>query len=334
MENYNNVMYTQVSYRRNIKDMPFVNKLSDNELALGVIRSLSEIFGEDLEFKTLKNISLEMCNNLYERGFFSKEIIENKDISAYAINEEKSNIIFINEQDHIRIVSKLNGFKLEDCFNNANALDDAILEKLEMCFDINLGYLSANPNLVGTGMEISIGLFLPALTYGEKLETIKKDILRGEFEFYDKNGNVWNGKTPFIILKNLYTFGYKENEIACLIENITNKLIELERLEETNIFNVSASKLIDNIYRTFGELGTCYRISSKEAEEKMGKILWGLNLNALKLKRKINIFEFIYTLGDYHISSKNDGIKEIEKKRAKLINEYIINNIQKGVVDV
>ena len=59
MANCNNVIFTSVSYRRNIKDMPFVSKLTDTELAFGVCKTLNEIYGDEFEFKSLKNISLK-----------------------------------------------------------------------------------------------------------------------------------------------------------------------------------------------------------------------------------------------------------------------------------
>ena len=72
MTDYKNVICSLVSYRRNIKDMPFVKTLTDTEQAVGVVRSMSEIFGDDFEFKALKNISTEDCLILLEKG----EIIE------------------------------------------------------------------------------------------------------------------------------------------------------------------------------------------------------------------------------------------------------------------
>ena len=89
MTNCSNVVFSYVSYRRNIKDMPFVNKLTDFEQAVGVARSLSEIFGEELEFKSLKNLPLSICQELEEKGIITKELIENKDISAYDITSKR-----------------------------------------------------------------------------------------------------------------------------------------------------------------------------------------------------------------------------------------------------
>ena len=169
MENYKNVLSCSVSYRRNIKDMPFVKMLTDSEQAIGVTRSLSEIFGDDYEFRTLKNLPLSTCKLLEEDNIITANLIENKDISAYGKNYVKNAYLYINEQDHIRIKVVEKGYNLEKCYKLANEIDDKILDKLEMAFSTTYGFLTSNPNLSGTGMEIEVVLFLPALTQNEKL---------------------------------------------------------------------------------------------------------------------------------------------------------------------
>ena len=335
MTNYSNVIFSYVSYRRNIKDMPFVNKLTDFEQAIGVCRSMSEIFGEELEFKSLKNIPLSTCLELEEKGDITKELIENKDISAYGISENGEKKVFACEQDHIRIVATQKGFNLEECFKTANLMDDLILEKLEMCFDVNIGYLTANPKQAGTGMEIGCLLFIPAVVKSGAYKKVQSELLKHEFEFLNMDGGTWNEKSPFVIIKNIFTFGYKENQFAEKLYKIVEKIIELEKAEENNLFNLSASTLVDEIFRNYGTLLGAYRISYEEAQERLGSILWGLDLNVLKRKKKFDIFSNLVKIKEKHLlGGKEENIKEIEKKRAKTICNIINDCIVKGEVDV
>ena len=335
MTNYSNVIVSYVSYRRNIKDVPFVNKLIDNEPAVGIARSMSEIFGEELEFKSLKNLPLNFCLELQEEGIITKELVENKDISAYGINENQEKIVYTCEQDHIRLLSKKSGFALEDCFNVANAMDDQVLEKLEVCFDVNLGYLTANPKHFGTGMEIGCMLFIPAIMQSGYISKIKSEFLKNEFEFLNIDGGEYDEKSPFVIIKNTFTFGYKENQFAEKLYKIVQKILELEKAEEDKIFNVSASTLVDNLFRNYGILSNAYRISFKEAQERLGQILWGVELNILKRKKKFDIMSILAKIKENHIlNGKEEGIKETEKKRAKILSDFIKEYVYKGEVDV
>ena len=332
MTDFSMVLECSVSYRRNIKDMPFVKTLTDNELAVGVSRTMSEIFGDEFEFKSLKNIPLDVCQKLKESGVLSEGLIDNKDISAYGVNEDRTKFIYINEQDHIRLIAKSKGFNLEHCFNMANSMDDLVLEKLEMAFTNDYGYLTSNPLLMGTGMEINVLLFLPALTQANKLDKITTELLKDEFEMFRYGQNSTN-KCPFVIIKNKYTFGYKESEFASKMQDIITRICELETNEENNIFEMSASALVDNIFRDYGIACSCYRISFSESLEKIGNILWGIRLKMLKCKKAKSIFDFNYELQEFHLGSEL-SIKESEKLRAKMLNQFVLDNISKGEVDV
>lgn len=334
MENYKNVLYCSVSYRRNIKDMPFVKLLTDTEQALGVTRSMSEILGDDFEFKALKNLSLSDCKLLEEDGIISSNLIENKDVSAYGKNINSNLIIYINEEDHIRIKSVSKGYNLEECYNDANAIDDKILEKLEMCFNTDYGYLTSNPMLCGTGMQLEVCLFLPALISDRKINIIKPEIEQNNFELVDLLTKSTDKLSAFVVLRNKYTFGLKENEFAEVLNKIIKKIIELETLEENKLFDFSASNLIDRIYRSFGVAKNAYRLTFEEAVECFGFVLWGINLKVLNAKKQFDILENLCKIKEYHINNNNLNIKEVEKIRAKTVANVLENVVKKGDVDV
>ena len=333
MADYNTVLFSSISYRRNIKDMPFVKMLTDTELAVGVARSMSEIFGDEFNFKSLKNMPLKDCLILKEENIISDELIANKDISAFGENDDKSKYIYVNEQDHIRLVAKSKGFELESCFKSANEMDDAILEKLEVCFDVNLGYLTSNPKLLGTGMEICEWLFIPALVKSNMLEKIKRELLKDEYELLSFDLKPYDQQSPFVVIKNKHTLGYKENEFAKNMQKLVEKITELEVIEEDKIFDLSSSGLVDEIYRSFGELWGCYRIGLAEANQRIGQMLWGIRLGVLKCKKTADIFNLLNVIKENHIGA-NLSIKEQEKSRARIINKFVIENITKGEVDV
>ena len=335
MENYKNVLSCSVSYRRNIKDMPFVKMLTDSEQSIGVTRSLSEIFGDDYEFRTLKNLPLSTCKLLEEDNIITANLIENKDISAYGKNYVKNAYLYINEQDHIRIKVVEKGYNLEKCYKLANEIDDKILDKLEMAFSTTYGFLTSNPNLSGTGMQIEVVLFLPALTQNEKLAKIQKELLKDEYDFVSLDTNKLNPSCPFIKLKNKYTFGYKENEFAENINRIVAKLCELENLEENTIFDFSASHLVDKIFRAYGILKNAYRLEYNDAVSNLALIQWGINLKVLKTQKQYDILNILCKIKEEHLNENNNqNIKGIEKSRARFLTNLIETSITKGEVDV
>lgn len=334
MTNCKNILCSFVSYSRNIKDMAFVKTLTDTEQAVGVVRSMSEIYGDDFEFKALKNLPLEDCLKLKEKGQITQNLIDNKDISAFGKNEDINSYIFINEQEHIRLLSIRYDFDLEQCYNTANSLDDKLSDKLELAFNTTYGYLTANPFNCGTGMRVGCLLFLPAIASNNKLNLLKGEQNAKDIDFFDINGKIHNGKSPFVIVKNRYTFGYKENEFAEKIKRVVEQIIDLEQREENNIFDLSASSLVDKIFRDFGIAKNAYRLSLDESIDLLANIQWGINLKILKSKNNFDIIDILCKIQERHLSLQNLNAKEMEKTRAKFLQNILEKCVVKGEVDV
>ena len=68
----------------------------------------------------------------------------------------------INEEDHLRIQVMRAGFQLKKAWNAINAIDSELEEKLNYAFSPTLGYLTACPTNLGTGMRASAMMHLPA----------------------------------------------------------------------------------------------------------------------------------------------------------------------------
>ena len=334
MTNYKNVICSYVSYRRNIKDMPFVKTLTDTEQAVGVVRSMSEIFGDDYELKALKNLPMQDCLKLLEKGEITQELLDNKDISAFGKCEENGSYILINEQEHIRLIVYSKNFDLEKCYNIANSMDDKVSDKLELAFNTTYGYLTSNPMLCGTGMQVGCLLFLPAIVHNKKLISLLADSQTKDFEFFNLDGKVHDGKSAFVSIRNKYTFGYKENEFAQKLQALVEQIMELEMREENKIFDFSASNLVDKIYRSYGIAKNAYRLNLAEAQDLLCDIYWGINLKVLKIKNSFDILNILCKIKENHLNVQGMNIKEIEKARAKVLSSILDKNTVKGEVDV
>ena len=93
--------------------------------------------------------------NHHERHLISRELAE----ASVDKNERFS--LMINEEDHLRIQVMQSGFNLSSVWEQINGIDDAIEQKVTYAFHQRLGYLTACPTNVGTGMRVSVMLHLP-----------------------------------------------------------------------------------------------------------------------------------------------------------------------------
>ena len=82
---------------------------------------------------------------------------------AFLASEDESVTVMLCEEDHIRINAFAAGLEIEKAYEKADKVDDIFLRSMPIAFDKKLGFLTASPINLGTGLKISVGLHLPAI---------------------------------------------------------------------------------------------------------------------------------------------------------------------------
>jgi protein arginine kinase len=107
---------------------------------------------------------------LVERHLISREHAESHGTRAVAIDGHEKFSLMINEEDHLRIQVMQSGLDLEGTWRQVNQIDDLVEKKVTYAFHEKLGYLTACPTNVGTGMRVSVMLHLPALVLTRQID--------------------------------------------------------------------------------------------------------------------------------------------------------------------
>lgn len=89
-----------------------------------------------------------------------------------AISEGERHSVMINEEDHLRIQVLHSGFALDDCWQECDVLDNQIEATVPFAFHPQLGYLTACPTNVGTGIRVSVMVHLPALRVTREIQKV------------------------------------------------------------------------------------------------------------------------------------------------------------------
>jgi Arginine kinase len=75
------------------------------------------------------------------------------------------------------------GLNLDEVWQMVNQWDDRIEEHVVYAFDEKLGYLTACPTNVGTGIRVSVMLHLPALALTRQIEKIFRSLQKLDWRF-------------------------------------------------------------------------------------------------------------------------------------------------------
>ncbi len=84
--------------------------------------------------------------------------------------------MMINEEDHMRMQALRPGLQLRQAWSAIDAFDSALEKKLDYAFSNDLGYLTACPTNLGTGIRVSAMLHLPGLVLAEQINPIIQSV--------------------------------------------------------------------------------------------------------------------------------------------------------------
>ena len=331
-ENFENIaISSRIRLARNISGFNFFTKLRETSDAVFIINSLQKILDKfgGFDFIRLKKLSLNECNALLERHLISKELIENKDISAVAISDDEHFVVMINEEDHIREQCLVSGFNLYKPYREIKQLDDLILSEIDVAYSKDYGYITSSPSNLGTGMRASVMLFLPALERNKDIELIKKEARQQGFTLRGLYGEGSKNFGSFYQISNQNSLGLSEVEIIDGVSEYVYDICQMELSAREDILASNHDELVDEIYRAFGTLKECYVLEEKEMIELLSLVRFGDALGFLKISDHKS-FERLSVEG----SSAN--LKEIENsfgnlKEERARSEYINRKIKELV---
>ncbi|NBP89793.1 MAG: ATP--guanido phosphotransferase, partial [Opitutae bacterium] len=225
------VLSTRVRLARNLQNYPFpgwAKEAQRKEIAEKCIKALTQLtrFKKAHIFKMSELTDLERTV-LVERHLVSKELITGKS-GAAVISRDQTCSVMVNEEDHLRIQVVKAGWHLRSTWNIAEQLDDALGSSLEIAFSDKLGFLTACPTNVGTGLRVSAMVHLPGLCLAGHIEKVSRALgqdglaVRGWLgEGTEALGNIFQ-------ISNQQTLGLSEEVIMKHLGNWIKNLVEQE----------------------------------------------------------------------------------------------------------
>lgn len=180
------ILSTRIRVARNLSKYPLgtsVDAKQRKEIEKLVVSALNEFDG-DLKGKyySLEKMTEEERSQLIADHFLFKggdkyliaAGMEREWPQARGIfhNDKKTFLVWINEEDHLRIISMQKGADILEVFQRLSEAAKKIAAKAEFAHDDHLGYIATCPTNVGTGMRASVHIKLPKL--GKKKEQHQK----------------------------------------------------------------------------------------------------------------------------------------------------------------
>jgi protein arginine kinase len=271
-----------VRIARNIKDAAFPGwaKRPERIRILEMIRPAVEGLPNLKEAFTQTMDSLSQMDKqiLVERHLISREHAAKTAGSGLVLNKDETFCLMINEEDHLRMQALRPGLQLRQAWGAIDNLDSELEKKLEYAFHPKLGYLTACPTNLGTGIRVSAMLHLPGLVLAEHINPIIQSVnklglaVRGLYgEGTEALGNVFQ-------VSNQMTLGESELTIVERLEKVLAQIIEHEENSRATLLEKKAKTVYNHIGRAYGILANAHSISSKETMNLLSLMRLGVDL--------------------------------------------------------
>ena len=215
---------------------------------------------------------------LVERQLISREHAEAVGARSVAIDTAEKFSLMVNEEDHLRIQLMKSGLDLEGAWEQINQIDDLIESRLTYAFHEQLGYLTACPTNVGTGMRVSVMLHLPALVMTRQIDKVFRSLQKISLAVRGLYGEGSQAMGDFYQISNQITLGRSEAELISQVGDVVPVLIEYERQARDFLVRESQKDLHDRVSRAYGILCTAQTISSEETMHLLSSVRMGVNL--------------------------------------------------------
>ncbi len=149
-------------------------------------------------------------------------------------------------------------------------------------FHDRLGYLTACPTNVGTGMRVSVMLHLPALVITRQIEKVFRGLNRINLAVRGLYGEGSQAMGDFYQISNQITLGRSETELLEQVGEVVPVIIEYERQARDFLVQDNAQDLHDRVSRAYGILCNAQTISSEETMHLLSSVRMGVNLGLIQ----------------------------------------------------
>lgn len=279
------VFTSRVRLARNLADRLFPSRATSTEKKRAREQILSAVKSIP-RFRNCTILKIEELSDIekqlfVERNLISRELASKKVGSAVVVDSKEVVTVMVNEEDHIRMQALLPGLRLTKCWEIVNDIDDRLERKLGFAFSPQLGYLTACPTNVGTGIRVSAMLHLPGLILSKQIDQVLQAVTKLHLAVRGLYGEGTEAFGNLFQVSNQQTLGKTESEIITTLEKVVLQVVETEKNARKALLKTNADVLYDRVGRAYGILSNAHIITSKETIDLLSTLRMGVDLGII-----------------------------------------------------
>lgn len=315
------VLFSKIRLARNLSDTPFKSRMS-REIRKNTVKKLyasvknSELAG-DFNLIDLSALSDIKAVSYAEKQLVSPEFAKEKGAFLLSSNEDVS--VMLCEEDHIRITAFAGGLATDEAYRLAEKIDDVFIKNVPVAYDERLGFLTASPINLGTGLKVSVALHLPAIKSNGGIARLASMV--GKLGLSLRS--LYSDKGAFYLLSNQISMGISEKAAIDNMNAVAAQIIRQER----NLRDVMKNSEVweDKLYRSLGTLKMARRLDFGEFAQLISDVRLGVSLGFFD-ENLFSVDYLLHNLADGTVlsDSSSENTPELASKiRAEMIREKL-----------
>ena len=286
------VVSSRVRLARNLAGSPFplATPSGGGTEILDRVRPLAtrHTYDGDASWVPLEGASDVLRWVLFERNLATREMVGSEastELAARAVVfwPQEDLAILMGEEDHLRLQGLASGLDLEGALGRVVALDRTLEGDLEYQLDERLGFLTACPSNVGTGMRASVMLHLPGL--GAVRSELKKVFHAAQHTGLAVRGLHGEGSRAagdLYQVSNQVTLGASEEELVEGLLAIVRRIVTAERTMREALLESRREPLRDRVARSLATLRTGMSMHTEAALRHLSWVRLGHHLELVQ----------------------------------------------------
>ncbi len=279
------VVSARVRLARNVTGLPFPKRMSDEQKETFLSGMKERTNGVSLErvgrlqYIDMLTVPEEELVAMVERHTISPAFAKATGPRGLVLSEDETVSVMLLEEDHIRLQVLRGGAALSNAYEMAVEVEQCLTEGLCLAFDEQLGYLTACPTNLGTGLRASYMLHLPALESCGEISQLVDSVSKIGLTMRGMYGEGSRSHASLYQLSNQVTLGLSEQTAK---ENLTAITKQIEKKEQAARKALEPTALEDTVYRALGTLRYARRLSSGEMMDLLSSIKLGCSMGILR----------------------------------------------------
>lgn len=233
-----------------------------------------------------------------------------------------------NINDHVQLMYLDTKEEIEATWSHLVGMETKLGNSFTYSFSPKFGFLTSDPMLCGTGLNVAVFLQLSGLIHMDKLDEIIEKYSDENVNLTGMQGSPDEIIGDILVVQNNYTLGLTEENIISTVRNFCTKLQVEEKSIRKEIKESQNADMKDKISRAYAILMHSYQIEAIEALNALSLLKLGVSFDWVQGISIREINELFFNCRRAHLlcQYKEELTQEqIPHKRAEYIHSHLKN---------